>query len=105
MNFSPLGRSPRSPTAGAHGHARAPLKAAATIPDAPARATTRPPRTRTPAQPTAYNLFVKAHTKQIRMQNPGMNQNDVFAKVATLWNDAPENPKNSGAGKKKKGKK
>lgn len=48
---------------------------------------------------------MKAHTKQIRMQNPGMNQNDVFAKVATLWNDAPENPKNSGAGKKKKGKK
>ncbi|KAH7920883.1 hypothetical protein BV22DRAFT_1039284 [Leucogyrophana mollusca] len=43
-------------------------------------------------QPTAYNLFVKAHMKPWLDSHEGSNVKEAMKEIGVLWRDAPENP-------------
>ncbi|KAG6844647.1 hypothetical protein H0H87_005098 [Tephrocybe sp. NHM501043] len=50
-------------------------------------------------EPTAYQLFCKAHMKKWNDENPGRSK-EAMGMMAKLWKDAPENP-NRGGGEPK----
>ena len=37
--------------------------------------------------PSEYNLFVKQKNKELKLENPEMNNTEIFKKTAELWNE------------------
>jgi len=37
--------------------------------------------------PSEYNLFVKKKNKELKLENPEMNNTEIFKKTAELWNE------------------
>tara|TARA_B110001450_G_C17636186_1_gene487277 strand:+ start:49 stop:360 length:312 start_codon:yes stop_codon:yes gene_type:complete len=37
--------------------------------------------------PSEYNLFVKEKNKELKLENPEMNNTEIFKKTAELWNE------------------
>lgn len=44
--------------------------------------------------PSAYNLFIKDNISLVREENPDLNNKQVLAKVAKLWNEHKDKMKN-----------
>jgi len=41
--------------------------------------------------PSEYNNFVKQKNKELKEQNPEMNNTEIFKKTAELWNEYKKN--------------
>ena len=41
--------------------------------------------------PSEYNIFVKQKNKELKEQNPEMNNTEIFKKTAELWNEYKKN--------------
>lgn len=41
--------------------------------------------------PSEYNIFVKEKNKELKEQNPAMNNTEIFKKTAELWNEYKKN--------------
>ena len=41
--------------------------------------------------PSEYNIFVKEKNKELKEQNPEMNNTEIFKKTAELWNEYKKN--------------
>ena len=44
--------------------------------------------------PSAYNIYMKDTLASYKAAHPDLGHKEAFAKVATQWAAAPENPKN-----------
>ncbi|ORX70161.1 hypothetical protein DL89DRAFT_153143 [Linderina pennispora] len=44
---------------------------------------------------SAYNKFMKDQLPKFKQSNPGVTHKEAFKKVAQLWANAKENPKNA----------